>query len=224
MTSSPREPLSRERILDTALTLVDADGLAALSMRKLAQQLNVEAMSLYNHVAGKDDIIFGIVDLVMAEIEPPSQSLPWTEALRSSVISAHQALRRHPWATGLVMTSTKESQARLAWMNGVLGCLREAGCSVELTHHAYHALDSHIIGFSLWLAGLPVIGTDLNDLAARLVDAEPFTSYPWLQEHMRYHIDEPHANPEYQGSEFEFGLDLILQGVERMRSERSTGS
>jgi hypothetical protein len=95
---------------------------------------------------------------------------------------------------------------------------------VELAHHTYHALDSHIIGFSLWLANLPATGTDLSDLAARLVDEEPFTSYPWLQEHMRYHIDEPHADPEYQGSEFEFGLDLILDGVDRMRSGSSTGS
>ncbi len=219
-----REPLTRTRILDTALLMVDEQGLTVLSMRKLAQHLGVEAMSLYNHVSGKDDIVGGIVDLVMQQIDLPDQSAPWATAIRQSAISAYLALRRHPWAAGLVMDSQQPSPARLAWMNGILGSLREGGCSVELTHHAYHAIDSHIIGFSLWLASLPVGEPDLNDLAEKLVDEPPFRDLPWLQEHMRYHIDEPHLEPEYRGTEFEFGLDLILDGVQRLQERGLKGS
>jgi hypothetical protein len=219
-----RKPLSRDRILAAALALADAEGLGALTMRRLAQSLDVEAMSLYNHVANKDDIVAGVVDLVMAEVDLPDPALPWMATIRASAVSVHLALCRHPWAANLVMSAGDPSPARLAWMNGVLGCLRTAGCSVELTHHAYHALDSHIIGFSLWVSELPITGSGLNELAGRMVNLPPFTDYPWLQEHMRYHMEEPHPEPDYTGSGFEFGLDLILEGVERRRAPDATDS
>lgn len=213
-----RHPLTRERVLQAALVLADRDGLESLSMRKLGQQLGVEAMSLYNHVANKDDIIRGIFDLVVSGIELPPEGVDWKTAIRQSTVSAHLTLRSHPWACGLIMVPNMTSEGRLRWMDAILRCLREAGCSVELTHHAYHALDSHIVGFTLWQTGLPASGDDLRELAASMVEQPPFSELPYLVEHMRYHIDEPHLTPEYEGTSFEFGLDLILHGVDRLRA------
>lgn len=217
-TSSQRETLTRERILLAACSVVDEAGLDALSMRKLGSVLGVEAMSLYNHVSNKNEIITGMFDLVMQEIEPPLPSHDWKLSLRESCLSAYDTLGRHPWAGGLMMLPNHLSEARLRWMNGILGTLRGAGCSVELTHHAYHALDSHIVGFSHWSNSIPVSADDLPELAERMANQFPFNLYPYLVEHMRYHMDEPHADPEYTGSEFAFGLDLILDGVDRMKA------
>src|SRR5262245_41076823 len=148
--SETRLPLSRERILQSALTLADESGIESLSMRKLARTLGFEAMSLYNYVANKDDLIDGILDLVLGETELPSSEVPWDEAIRSSAISVHDALRRHPWACTLVMSAAHIRPARLRYMDALLGRLREAGFDADATYHAYHVLDGHIFGFSLW--------------------------------------------------------------------------
>src|SRR5215831_1341703 len=148
MATTKRRPLSRERILAAALELVDEQGIDALSMRKLGQSLGYEAMSLYNHVANKDDLLDGILDLVLAEMEPPDPAggLP---AIRASSLSAHEALKRHPWAATMLM-SARIRPARINYMESLLACLRGAGFSAETTYTAYHVLDAHIIGFSLW--------------------------------------------------------------------------
>src|SRR5262249_14684460 len=148
MATTRRRPLNRERILAAALELVDEQGIDALSMRKLGQALGYEAMSLYNHVANKDDLLDGILDLVLAEMEPPDPEggLP---AIRASALSAHEALKRHPWAATMLM-SARIRPARIDYMEGLLACLRGAGFSAETTYTAYHVLDAHIIGFSLW--------------------------------------------------------------------------
>src|SRR5213592_2165504 len=151
MATTRREPLNRERILDTALAVADEEGIEALSMRKLGQTLGYEAMSLYNHVANKDDLLDGILDLVLAEMDPPDPE-GGIAAIRSSSLAAHEALKRHPWAAGLLMTPTRIRPARLEFMNALLGALRNAGFSAETTYHAYHVLDAHIFGFSLWQA------------------------------------------------------------------------
>src|SRR6266852_6369644 len=148
--TEPRLPLSRDRILRAALELADESGIESLTMRRLGQALGFEAMSLYNHVTNKDDVLDGILDLVLEESEMPPPAGEWDTAIRSSAISVHQALRRHPWACNLLMAPTRIRPARLRYMGSLLGLLREAGFSAETTYHAYHVLDAHIFGFSLW--------------------------------------------------------------------------
>src|SRR3954464_1434932 len=150
MATDTRLPLSRERILRTALELADEGGIESVTMRKLGQVLGFEAMSLYNHVANKDDLLDGMLDLVLAESEPPSPVGDWDAAIRESAISVHDALRRHPWSCNLLMDPGRIRPARLRYMDLLLGRLRTAGFSAEMTYHAYHVLDGHIFGFSLW--------------------------------------------------------------------------
>ena len=210
-----RARLSRERVLRAAVTLADEGGIDTLSMRRLAKELGVEAMSLYNHVANKDDILDGIVDIVMGEIEIPSNDTDWKASIRQSAISAHEALVRHPWACSLMMAKARVSNARMLWMEGVLRTLREAGFSANMTHHAYHALDSHITGFTLWLVSMPFESKEeLVDLAEGFLREIPADEYPYVVEHAHQHL-EP-ASPDGK-TEFEFGLDLILDGLEQLR-------
>jgi AcrR family transcriptional regulator len=205
--------LSRERVLRAAVTLADEGGIDALSMRRLAKELGVEAMSLYNHVANKDDILDGIVDIVMGEIEIPSNETDWKASIRQSAISAYEALVRHPWACSLMMAKARISNARMLWMEGVLRTLREAGFSADMTHHAYHALDSHITGFTLWLVSMPFDShEELVDMAQDFIPQIPADQYPYVIEHAKQHLAEP--DPD-EPREFEFGLDLILDGLER---------
>jgi AcrR family transcriptional regulator len=212
--AEPRVPLSRDRVLRAALRLADEGGFASLTMRKLGQELGVQAMSLYNHVANKDDIRDAIVEIVFGEIEVPPGGGDWKAAIRASAISAHDALRRHPWAGSLMMT-TNVGPTRLRWMEALLRTFREAGFSAELTHHAYHALDSHITGFTLWQANMPFeTHEELADLAEAFLRELPADEYPYFAEHAQWHLTETSAD---EPSEFDFGLDLILDGLERMR-------
>ena len=211
----PRIPLSRERVLQAALEVADESGLEALSMRRLGQRLGVEAMSLYNHVANKDDIEDGIVELALSEIEPPSDELEWKEAIRRTAISSYHAFTRHRWACGLMMRGTNVSTSRIEWMEAVLRTFREAGFSADLTHHAYHAIDSHITGFTLWVVSMPFeTHEELVDLAESFLPQISPEQYPFFVEHAEQHLQPP--DPE-EKSEFEFGLDLILDGLERLR-------
>jgi len=214
-----RTPMSKERVLRAAIRLADDAGIESLTMRKLARELGVEAMTLYYYVANKEEILGGIVDLVASEIESPSDGLDlqpssWKGSLRRSAISAHEVLLRHRWAAGLMLSGSGVSQARLGYMESVLGCLRHAGFSAEMTHHAYHAIESHIMGFTLWLVGMALDAEKLPDLAATFLKDLPRDRFPYLAEHIETHLVPPR---EYTGSEFEFGLDLILDGLERLR-------
>src|SRR5215467_12145207 len=147
--ATTRVPLSRERVLETAIALADEGGLAGLTMRKLAQQLGVEAMSLYNHVANKEDLLDGMVDLVFAEIGLPAHGTDWKAALRQRAIGTRAALERHRWAIGLMESRSQPGTANLRHHDAVLGCLREAGFSIAMAAHAYSVLDSYIYGFTL---------------------------------------------------------------------------
>jgi AcrR family transcriptional regulator len=208
-----RVPLTRDRILRAAIRIADEEGLDALTMRRLGQELGVQAMSLYNHVANKDDLYQGIVDLALSEIEVPSPELDWKAALRQSAISAHQAFVRHPWACNLHMATPSVNDERMLWMEGVLRTLREAGFSPNMTHHAYHALDSHITGFTLWLVNMPFDSREeLLDMAEQFIPRIPADRFPYVIEHAKEHLEDP--DPD-EPSEFEFGLDLILEGLER---------
>jgi AcrR family transcriptional regulator len=205
--------MSRDRVLRAAVHLADERGLEALTMRGLAQELGVEAMTLYYYVAKKDDMLEGMVDIVVGEIDLPASGSDWKASMRTSAISAHDVLLRHSWANGLMM-SAAVGPARLRYMESVLGRLRVAGFSAEMTHHAYHALDSHIVGFTLWQASYAALPGDLSDLAASFLRELSVEEYPSLAEHIEQHLDESGSDDV---SEFEFGLDLLLDGLERMR-------
>jgi AcrR family transcriptional regulator len=210
----PRIPLSKERVLQAAIVLADAGGIESLTMRKLAQALGVEAMSLYHYVAKKEDILDGIVDIVLREIEVPSKQADWKLAIRRSAISAHDVFLRHRWACSLILTMSGISPARLRYMESLLATLREAGFSPDLTYHAYHALDSHIMGLTLWEGNFPADTEDLAALAATFLRDFPADEYPHLAEHIEQHVNESSHDDE---GEFEFVLDLILDGLERVR-------
>jgi len=220
-TSAPpaeiRAPLSRERVLRAAIDLADEAGIDALSMRRLGQALGVEAMSLYNHVANKEDILNGIVDLVVSDFELPSAGADWKAALRRTAISAHDVLVRHPWAASLMLAPSRTSSARLRYMEGILGTLREGGFSAQMTHHAYHALDSHISGFTLWEVHFQMDPEEFDDLASDFMSRVQAGEYPYLLEHAGVHMEKEEQKPDDEG-EFAFGLDLILDSLERIRS------
>jgi AcrR family transcriptional regulator len=208
-----RIPLTRRRILDAAVALADRDGVRSLSMRKLAHELGVEAMSLYHHVANKDDLLDGMVDLVFGEIELPTGQADWKAAMRRRAVSARAALRRHPWAIGLMESRSTPGPATVRHHDAVLGILRTAGFSVELAAHAYAVLDSYIYGFALQEAGLPFqTPEELAAVGDTILSQLPADEFPYFTE-----IAVEHAlQPGYDfGNEFEFGLDLILDGLDR---------
>lgn len=209
-----RTPLSRERVLRAAIDLADASGIESLTMRRLAQELGVEAMTLYYYVANKDELLEGIVAIATGEIELPSRQGDWKAALRTTAISAHDVLMRHPWAAARMLTSGLTPE-RLAYMEGILGCLRSGGFTPWQTHLAYHALESHIVGFTLWLAGM-ALPDDIADLASSVVGMIDADANPFVLEHINEHLRADHGEGDV--SSFEFGLDLILDGLERMRA------
>jgi AcrR family transcriptional regulator len=213
--AEPRIPLSKQRVLRAAVALADQGGVRSLSMRKLAQQLGVEAMSLYHHVANKDDILDGIVDVVFSEIDLPSSEAEWKAAMRQRAISAREALLRHPWATGLMESRSTPGPATLRHHDAVLGILRTAGFSIELAAHAFSVLDSYIYGFALQEANLPF--KDPEELAAvadTILGNLPADEYPHLTELTVEHVLQPGYD---YGNEYLFGLDLILDGLDRAR-------
>jgi AcrR family transcriptional regulator len=213
--SAAREPLNRERVLRAAVAIADRDGMAALSMRRLGRELGVEAMSLYNHVAGKEDLEGGIVELVLAEIENPEPGADWKEEIRRTAVSSHDTFVRHRWSCSLLTHGSGVSRVRMEWMEAVLRTFREAGFSPNLTHHAYHAIDSHITGFTLWLVSMPFKSREeLVGLADGFLREIPADEFPYVVEHAHQHIAPPDPGEK---PEFEFGLDLILDGLERLR-------
>jgi AcrR family transcriptional regulator len=208
-----RAALSRDQVLQAAVTLADEGGIGALSMRKLGQVLGVEAMSLYNHVAGKGDLLDGMIDIVFSEIGLPAADGGWKLAMRQRAISVRAVLGRHRWAIGLMESRRSPGPATLRHHDAVLGCLRAAGFSVELTAHAYSLLDSYIYGFALQEASLP-FGTpeETAQVTQEIARRMPAGEYPYLAEFATVHV----LRPGYQyGSEFEIGLDLILDVLER---------
>jgi AcrR family transcriptional regulator len=197
------------------MSLADGGGLAMLSMRRLAEDLGVEAMSLYHHVANKDRILDGLVDAVFAEMAFPLDGGDWRTAMRERALSARAALARHPWALGLLESRSNPGPATLRHHDAVLGCLRGAGFTLALAAHAYAALDSYIYGFALQEANLPFGDpAELAQLAATLVP-QLAGDYPHLAEMTAEHV----LQPGYAfAQEFEFGLALLLDGLERLRS------
>ncbi|MDQ4069939.1 MAG: TetR/AcrR family transcriptional regulator [Actinomycetota bacterium] len=208
-----RPPLSRDRVLRAAVRLADEGGIESLSMRKLGDALGVEAMSLYNHVANKGDLLDGMVDVVFAEIELPSGDAGWRAAMRQRAFSAREVLSRHGWAIGLMESRTSPGPATLRHHDAVLGCLRGAGFSLELTAHAYSLLDSYIYGFALQEATLPFdTAEQAAEVTREILGQLPVDEYPHLTEFAVEHV----LQPGYRyGDEFEVGLDLVLGAIER---------
>ncbi|MFD3331489.1 TetR/AcrR family transcriptional regulator C-terminal domain-containing protein [Streptomyces sp. NPDC058700] len=218
-TRTQRTPLNRERVLRAAVALADATGIDTLSMRKLAQELDVVPMALYKHVANKEELLDGMADAVVREIDPPTAGPDWRRVVRTRILSARQVLLRHPWAVRVIESRTGPTPAVLAYVDSMAGILRDGGLSADLTHHVMHAMGSRLLGFSQELfdtsgpSGPPDPG-----LAAR---------YP--------NIAELAATAAHDGAstvgggcddqfEFEFALDLLLDGFENLRRQGWTST
>jgi AcrR family transcriptional regulator len=216
-----RTPLSRDRVLDAALALADTGGIGALTIRSLAEKLGVKPMSVYHHVANKEEILDCIVDLVFSEIELPVPGGDWRAELRRRSTSARQVLRRHPWAIPLLQSRTRPGPATLRHHDAVIGSLRAGGFSVPMTAHAFALIDSYVFGFALSEAALPINGPEnVTEVAESMM--RYFTdAYPHLLEFSTEHV----LKPGYDfGEEFEFGLGLILDGLARAATDDGTAS
>ena len=208
-----RSRLTRERVLHAAVGFADERGIESLTMRKLGQALGVEAMSLYNHVANKDQLLDGMVDIVFGEVGLPSGDVDWKTAMRRRAVSARQVLSRHRWAIGLMESRTSPGPATLRHHDAVIGCLRGAGFSVPMAAHAFSLLDSYIYGFALQEATLPFDTVEQTaELAEMILSGLQPDEYPHLRELAVEHVLQPGYS---YGNEFGFGLDLILDGLER---------
>jgi AcrR family transcriptional regulator len=209
-----RKPLSRKRVLRAAIAHADRFGLDELSMRKLADVLRVAPMALYRHIENKEDLIDAMIDVVFTEIELPARDGVWRIAMRQRAISVRDALERHRWAIGLMESRLHPGPANLRHHDAVLGNLRAAGFSVEQAAHAYSLLDSYIYGFALTKMNLPFENGRgaTPDIAEGMLEPFPANTYPNLVEFITEHA----MKPGYAyGDEFEYGLDLILDGLER---------
>ena len=199
--------------------MADRDGIDALSMRNLARELGVEAMSLYHYVESKEDLLAALGDMVRREIElPQAPPRDWKSAIRRMAVSYHDALRRHAWSHGLKPTPSRVGLGTLTYMEWTLGTLRRGGFSARMTHHAYHILDSHIVGSSQWEAGIAaaVPRGKLADIAKTVLERIPVADFPYMHEHTEQHIGGATKGDKHP---FELGLDLILDGLDRLRDE-----
>ena len=219
-TAQPRRTrLNRERVLRAAVTLADQAGTEGLSMRKLAEELGVVPMALYKHVANKEELLDGMIDIVVGEIDPPVAGAGWKAAIRQRILSARQSLRRHPWAPAAIESRADPSPVMLAYIDSIIGMFLDGGFSIDLTHHALHALGSRLLGFT------PQIFDDSNSQgldpqALQAVVAQMKGAYPHVAE-LAQAVYHDAASVVGQGCddqfEFEFALDLLLDGLDRLR-------
>ncbi len=214
---TPRPRLSRDAVMRAAVAVADRGGVVSVTMRKVAEELGIEAMSLYHHVANKDAILDGLVDVVFSEIELPAAGQAWRTGMRNRAGSARRCLRRHGWALGLMDSRSTPGPATLRHHDAVLGCLRRGGFSVAGAAHAFSVVDSYVYGFVTQELSLPFdvdTSADLDQVAAGILDSLPVETYPHLTEMILQHA----LQPGYAyADEFELGLDLLLDGLERFR-------
>jgi AcrR family transcriptional regulator len=210
--AEPRSPLTRERVLRAAMELADAGGIESVTMRKLGEAVGVEAMSLYNHIANKDDLLDGMIDIAFSEIVLPVDPDNWKTAMRQRADSVREVLTRRPWATVLMQSRTAPGPATLHHHDAVIGILRGAGFSIELAAHAFSALDSYIYGFAMQEKSLPFdTPEETAEMALLILTQLPADTYP----HLRELTAEVVLKPGYDfGDEYAFGLELILDGLE----------
>ena len=208
-----RAPLTRERVVRAGVALADREGVAALSMRRLGGALGVEAMSLYNHVGGKDDLLDGMVDAVFAEIELPAADEPWKAAMRRRAVSVREVLSRHPWASALMNSRRSPGPMTLRHLDAMIGSLRAAGFSVAATAHAVSLIDSYVYGFVAQEAALPFeSGEQTAELASEIMGAFAEGEYPHLTELTVQHVLQPGYS---YADEFALGLEWVLDAIER---------
>jgi AcrR family transcriptional regulator len=212
-------PWSKGQVLQAAIDLADQGGIESLSMRKLSQELGGATMSLYNHVANKDDLLDGMIDTLFSEIDLPAGGLGWKAIMRQRAISARRVMNRHPWAIGLMGRRTP-GPATLGHHDAVIGCLLDAGFSTQLVAHAISALDGYIYGFTLQERNL-AFGTpdETSELARAFLQQFPVKRYPRLAHFTLEHVLQPGYD---YGDEYEFGLDLILDGLDKARHQSET--
>ena len=209
-----RTPLTRARVLETAVGLADRESIDAVSMRRLGQELGVEAMSLYTHIRGKEDLLDGMIDVVVAEIPVDTDGPDWRTTLRRQILAARSVMLRHRWASRVIETRSAPGLATLAYMEAATGIIRDAGFTVDLTHHAMHVLGSRVFGFNQDLyddSGTP-------DEAAAAFAAQLASAYPNIAAIAGAASHEGGIGGCDDDYEFAFGLDLILDGLERRRA------
>lgn len=214
-----RRPLSQDRILQTAMRLADKTGVEALSMRRLARALGVEAMSLYKHVADKDAVLDGLVDLTVREIGMPPAATDWRTAMRHHAIATRRMCLRHRWAAALMERRGAQTPIRLRYADAILDLLRKGGFTTPTAYRAFLLIDSYLYGFILQEANFPHDEAKMAQLATLVMSPSPLADYPALVEAMRHIMA---ANPPSSGfydAEFEHGLDMILDGLERVRRD-----
>ncbi len=214
--AAPR--LSRERVVQAGVALADEFGIEALSMRKLGERLGVEAMSLYKHVANKEDLLDGMVDGVFAEIELPTDQSDWRAAMRSRSVSVRHVLRSHAWAVAMMQSRTNPGPSTLGHLDSLIGLLRGAGFSLVLTAHALSAIDAYVYGFAMQEKALPFDTEERStEVVQQILATMPADRWPHLVEFSRDHV----LTPGYDyGREFEWGLDLVLDGLEQARRDQ----
>ncbi len=210
--AAPRPALTRERILRAALTQADAGGLEELTMRRLAEVLGAAPMALYRHIANREDLVDGLVDLVFEEINLPPSGVDWKTAMRQRAISLRDVLSRHRWAIGLMESRRNPGPANLRHHDAVIGSLRQGGFTIGMAAHAYSLLDGYIYGFALTKMNLPFeTSEEITEVAHNMLEPFPVNEYPNLVEIITEHVMKPGYD---YGEEFEYGLDLILDGLE----------
>jgi AcrR family transcriptional regulator len=217
-----RTPLTRERVLQAAVDLADRGGIEALSMRKLGQELDVEAMALYRHVRNKDDILDGIVDVIVGEIDVPEPGDDWKDTLRHRVVAARRVMLRHPWAPRVLEERVSLGPAALGYVDSVLGILLAGGFSLDLAHHALHVMSSRILGFNQDLFDDGGEADQTPDAAANF-SRTMADRYPHLTELAMAASHDGGLGRCDDDVEFYFGLDLILDGLERLRDAQAGG-
>lgn len=216
MTKKSRSPLSRDRILTTAVEIADERGVVAVTMREVASRLGVEAMSLYNHVANKGEILGGMVDLVVAQLDLPTDVTDWREAMRRRAVSAHQVFGCHPWLPMLLDSNGSSGPTTLRYYDWTLGILARAGFSMDGAARAFSLLDSYIYGFGIQQMNFSADeGASTEEMAEAILAYIPAEEYPYLHT-MASHAMEVGYDVD---SDFEFGLEIILDGLERILGE-----
>lgn len=210
-----RAALTKDRVLNAAVKLADTGGIDSLSMRKLASRLRVEAMSLYNHVANKDEILDGIVDKIVSEIEVPTVGGDWRVEMHRRSTSAHEVLMRHPWATMLIVSRANIGPHMLHFVDSTIGCLIEAGFSYTAADHAWNAIDSYVHGFTLQKLNFPFEPDEYAEVAKAYLPEIPEEQYPYLNGMSQEVIAGRHDGLH----NLEFGLNLILDGLEELRGD-----
>lgn len=217
-TTRRKTPLSTEEVLKAAVRLADDIGLEAFSMRTLAEALNVKVMSLYNHISSKEHVLDGMVELVVSEIDLPSQGHDWRSAMRQRARSAHAVLMKHPWATMLFVSRLHIGPNMLRYVDATIGCLRSAGFSYPMADHAWTALDAFVYGFTLQKLNFPLNPGDYAPAAEKFLPLIPVEHFPYLNGMSQEVIAGRHDGLHH----LDLGLELLLDGLERMRSATSS--